>query len=44
MPVRRHHDGYVFINPGSVSIPKEDSDHSYMIWDGTDFTMYSLDS
>ena len=27
-------DGLRFINPGSVSIPKEGSPHSYLIWDG----------
>ena len=42
VPVRAQHDGYVFINPGSVSIPKEDSGHSCMIWDGTDFAMLDL--
>ena len=24
-------DGYIYMNPGSVSIPKENSAHSYMI-------------
>ena len=27
-------DGIRFVNPGSVSIPKEGSPHSYLIWDG----------
>jgi putative phosphoesterase len=27
------HTNYVYMNPGSVSIPKEDSPHSYMILD-----------
>ena len=27
-------DGLTFVNPGSVSIPKEDSAHSYLIFDG----------
>ena len=30
VPVCREHDNYVYMNPGSVSIPKEDSPHSYM--------------
>jgi predicted phosphodiesterase len=25
--------GYMYVNPGSVSIPKEDSPHSYMIFE-----------
>lgn len=28
---------YVCMNPGSVSIPKEESWHGYMIWEGADF-------
>ena len=28
---------YICMNPGSVSIPKEDSWHGYMIWEGKDF-------
>jgi len=27
----------VYMNPGSVSIPKEDSRHSYMVWEGNTF-------
>ncbi len=30
VPVCREHDTYVYINPGSVSIPKEGSCHSYI--------------
>jgi len=26
-------DGVYYVNPGSVSIPKEDSPHSYLLWD-----------
>lgn len=26
-------DGFIYMNPGSVSIPKENSRHSYMIWE-----------
>ena len=28
---RKKRDGYIYMNPGSVSIPKENSAHSYMI-------------
>lgn len=31
IPACDEHDGYVYLNPGSVSIPKEGSRHSYMI-------------
>lgn len=30
VPVCRENDGYTYINPGSVSIPKENSHHGYM--------------
>jgi len=35
-------DGYTYMNPGSVSIPKEDSPHSYMIFEDGKFTWKSL--
>ena len=31
IPAFAPHDGYTYVNPGSLSIPKEDSEHSYMI-------------
>ena len=33
IPVCRVHESYTYMNPGSVSIPKENSEHSYMILD-----------
>lgn len=30
VPACREHEGFVYMNPGSVSIPKEGSAHSYM--------------
>lgn len=33
VPVCREHAAYVYMNPGSVSIPKEKSPHSYMIYE-----------
>lgn len=38
-------DGLVFryINPGSVSIPKENSEHSYMIYENGTFTWKNLE-
>lgn len=38
------HNNYVYMNPGSVSIPKESSEHSYMILDEGTFTWRVLDS
>ena len=35
VPVLRRHEGFTYVNPGSVSIPKNDSAHSYcMLEDG----------
>ena len=31
VPACREHEGYVYMNPGSVSIPKEGSQHSYLV-------------
>lgn len=36
-------DGFVYMNPGSVSIPKEDSWHGYMLWEGNTFTWKDMD-
>jgi putative phosphoesterase len=36
------HEDYVYMNPGSVSIPKEDSHHGYMILEGNKFTWKDL--
>ena len=33
VPKCQQRDGYIYMNPGSVSIPKENSAHSYMILD-----------
>lgn len=37
------HDRYVYINPGSVSIPKENSHHGYIILENECFTWKDLD-
>lgn len=37
IPEYREEDGILYINPGSVSIPKEGSPHSYMTYDGEKF-------
>jgi len=33
---------YRYLNPGSVSIPKENSPHSYMMYENGDYNLYSL--
>lgn len=37
------HEGYIYMNPGSVSIPKENSDHSYMTLDNNVFIWKNLE-
>lgn len=37
------HEEYLYLNPGSVSIPKENSPHGYLILDGVQLTWKSLD-
>lgn len=37
------HEDYVYMNPGSVSIPKEDSWRGYMTLEGNTFTWKDLD-
>lgn len=36
------HDDYIYMNPGSVSIPKEESWHGYMTMEGKFFTWKDL--
>lgn len=38
------HGDYTYLNPGSVSIPKEGSAHSYMLWENTTFVWKDLES
>ena len=42
VPVCREHDTYVYLNPGSVSIPKEESPHSYMTYEDGVFKWKNL--
>ncbi len=44
VPVYEEFPTHIYINPGSVSIPKEQSPHSYMTFDGVDFIWKTLDS
>lgn len=42
VPVIKDMGDYTYINPGSVSIPKENSEHSYLIMENGVFTFHSL--
>lgn len=36
-------EGFAYMNPGSVSIPKEDSWHGYMMWEGSSFSWKDME-
>ena len=42
LPVRRDCRRYTYLNPGSVSLPKEGTPHSYMTLEGGVFTWHDL--
>ncbi len=44
VPVCEEFDTHTYINPGSVSIPKENSPHSYMTFDGKEFLWKDMES
>lgn len=43
IPCCEKRDGYTYINPGSVSIPKENSHHGYIIYSDGNFTWKDFD-
>ena len=43
VPCRHLHETYAYLNPGSVSIPKEDSWHGYMTLEGGEFVWKTLE-
>ena len=43
VPACREHNDFVYLNPGSVSIPKENSPHSYMTLENGLFTWKTLE-
>lgn len=43
VPACRETEGYIYLNPGSVSIPKEDSWHGYMTLENGGFVWKDLD-
>ena len=43
VPCCTDHGTYTYMNPGSVSIPKENSPHSYMVYENGEFLWKDLD-
>jgi len=43
VPVCRKHEGYTYVNPGSVSLPKEGSAHGYMTIENGELLWKKLD-
>ena len=43
VPKCTEHEDFIYMNPGSVSIPKEGSAHGYMICEGGEFTWKDLE-
>lgn len=43
VPACREHEDFVYLNPGSVSIPKENSENGYIVLDGDVFEWKTLD-
>ena len=43
IPCCTEHDSYIYMNPGSVSIPKEDSWYGYMILEKEIFVWKDLE-
>jgi len=43
VPCIKKHENYVYLNPGSISIPKNESKHSYMIYENKKFVWKDLD-
>lgn len=42
VPCCHVHENYIYMNPGSVAIPKENSRYSYMLWENNAFTWHDL--
>lgn len=42
IPAMENKGDYTYINPGSVSIPKNGSDHSYLIMEKGEFEFYAI--
>ena len=44
VPVCTEHEGFTAMNPGSVSLPKQGSRHSYMTWEEGVFRWKSVET
>lgn len=44
LPVCRKLGGITYLNPGSLSLPKENTPHSYMLLENGNFTWYDLET
>ena len=44
VPVCSEHETFIFMNPGSVTMPKENTPHSYMILEGRTFRWKDLET
>ena len=44
MPVVEQRENYTYLNVGSVSIPKENSAHSYVIYENDKFDFFNLET
>lgn len=44
IPACVEHEDYTYLNPGSVSIPKENSPHSYMLYEDGVFTWHDMEN
>ena len=42
IPAFEKHERFTYVNPGSVSIPKDSSDHSYIILENGKFRFFTL--
>lgn len=43
IPACERREGFIYMNPGSISIPKENSAHGYMVWEGKEFVWKNID-
>lgn len=44
LPIRQPRDGYTYLNPGSLALPKDGTPHSYLVLDGGAFTWKNLET
>jgi len=42
IPFIKEKEGMIFINPGSISLPRENNNPSYLVFDGKEFTIYDI--